>query len=100
MKLAEAGIHTFCEKPLTSLEPEEFANYSKTVSDSAKKKGIFLSVGYMFRYEANLVPLKNILSLTLLPFLFFANLYRLDTVNSKHQKLCSNYVILFSGGST
>ena len=65
MKLAEVGIHTFCEKPLTSLEPEEFANYSKTVSDSAKKKGIVLSVGYMFRYEANLVPLKNILSLIL-----------------------------------
>ena len=41
LKLAEAGIHTFCEKPSTSLEPEKFANYSKTVSDSAKKKESF-----------------------------------------------------------
>ena len=75
LKLAEAGIHTFCEKPLTSLEPEEFANYSKTVSDSAKKKGIVLSIRYMFRYEVNLVPSKNILSLTLLIFFSFSQIY-------------------------
>ncbi len=54
LQLVNAGIHVFCEKPVTTLSPEDYAEYSKTVAEGAEKKNVIFSVGYMFRFVSKL----------------------------------------------
>ena len=43
------GIHTFIEKPLSSLPPEDLEPYVRSVTETASAARLITSVGYMFR---------------------------------------------------
>ena len=53
LQLLNAGIHVFVEKPVSLLPPAQFLPYVEAVEQARKKKGLVLSVGYMFRYTAS-----------------------------------------------
>ena len=54
-------MHVFVEKPLSVVHPEEFSTYVQAVEEEQKKRGLILSVGYMFRYHPAVQQMKTIL---------------------------------------
>ncbi len=50
LQLVKAGVHVFCEKPVTALFPENFSTYCQAVSKIVEEKELVFSVGYMFRF--------------------------------------------------
>ena len=61
LQCLRAGVHVFVEKPLSVVHPEEFSTYVQAVEEEQKKKGLILSVGYMFRYHPAVQQMKTIL---------------------------------------
>lgn len=61
LQFARAGIHVFVEKPLSVLPPEQFMSYAKAVTETCKEKNVIVSVGYMFRYHAGILKMKELI---------------------------------------
>ena len=59
---AAAGVHMFIEKPLGSAPPEELAPVARALADAADRKGLIVSVGYMFRYHKAVEAMQRILA--------------------------------------
>lgn len=49
LQFVKAGIHTFVEKPLSVIPPEEFEMYATEMKNAIKETNVVVSVGYMFR---------------------------------------------------
>ncbi|XP_060074902.1 uncharacterized protein LOC132554595 [Ylistrum balloti] len=62
LEFARAGIHVFVEKPLSLVPPEEFTPYAGAVADACRTNNIVLSVGYMFRYHAAVLKMKELIA--------------------------------------
>lgn len=54
---AEAGVHMFIEKPLSSSPPDTV----RAVAETLSKHKVFASVGYMFRYSRAVEKIRSIL---------------------------------------
>ena len=51
IRLLQAGVHVFVEKPISVLPPEEFKDYVTMVTKVSQERGCLVSVGYMLRYH-------------------------------------------------
>lgn len=51
LRLLQAGVHVFVEKPLSVTPPEEFQQYMSAVTEAARKSNCIIGVGYMLRYH-------------------------------------------------
>jgi predicted dehydrogenase len=60
---AAAGVHMFIEKPLAAVPPEKLAPVAEAMRKAARK-GLVISVGYMFRYSLAVRKMQEILSRT------------------------------------
>lgn len=61
LQFARAGIHVFVEKPLSVVPPEEFMPYAKVVTETCRDNNLIVSVGYMFRYHAGILKMKELI---------------------------------------
>ncbi|XP_060074899.1 uncharacterized protein LOC132554593 [Ylistrum balloti] len=61
LEFVQAGIHVFVEKPLSIVPPEEFFAYAYSVSETCRINNVVLSVGYMFRYHAAVLKMKELI---------------------------------------
>ena len=52
LDLAEAGIHMFVEKPVSTRPIEEVAELSKRLDVHHSQNGVIVAVGYMLRHAA------------------------------------------------
>lgn len=59
LKLLQAGVNVFVEKPVSVVPPEEFKDYVAAVTKSAKENGCVIGVGYMFRYHPAINRIKE-----------------------------------------
>lgn len=59
--LVKSGIHVFVEKPLSVIPMEVFQSYVDAVTDAAKRNNVIVSVGYMFRYHAAILRIKELI---------------------------------------
>jgi len=57
---AERGVHMFIEKPIGAAPPDQILETIKILRE-AEKKGVYSSVGYMFRYSKAMDKMKEIL---------------------------------------
>jgi predicted dehydrogenase len=57
---ADAGVHMFIEKPVSSYEPARLKETMQKISE-ARKRGVITSVGYMFRYSRSVEKMKEII---------------------------------------
>ncbi|OWF46463.1 uncharacterized protein UNK4.17-like isoform X3 [Mizuhopecten yessoensis] len=62
LEFAQAGIHVFVEKPLSLVLPEEFTPYACSVAEACRTNNVVLSVGYMFRYHAAVLKMKELIA--------------------------------------
>ncbi|XP_033741441.1 uncharacterized protein UNK4.17-like [Pecten maximus] len=62
LEFSRVGIHVFVEKPLSIVPPEEFSPYACSVSEACRANNIVLSVGYMFRYHAAVLKMKEMIA--------------------------------------
>ena len=58
----KAGIHTFIEKPLSLVPPENFVDFARTLAAEQAKSNAIVSVGYMFRYHPAVVKMKEFIT--------------------------------------
>ncbi|KAK3100214.1 hypothetical protein FSP39_016423 [Pinctada imbricata] len=61
LQCVRAGINVFVEKPLSVAPPEEFEPYVEAVEKACKENGVVLSVGYMFRYHAGFMKMRELI---------------------------------------
>ena len=52
LDLAEAGIHMFVEKPVSTRPIEEVAELSRRLDVHHSRNGVIVAVGYMLRHAA------------------------------------------------
>jgi len=60
---AAAGVHFLVEKPLSAYPPSEVAPVARALA-AAGKKGLIVSVGYMFRYSLAVEKMRQVLAQT------------------------------------
>lgn len=61
IKLAEAGVHLFVEKPLSVKPPEEVQALSARLQELQKQHKLIIAVGYMLRYSPAVEMAKKLL---------------------------------------
>jgi len=57
---ADAGVHMFIEKPISSYEPSRLEETMRKVKQ-ARERGVVTSVGYMFRYSRSVDKMREII---------------------------------------
>jgi len=57
---ADAGVHMFIEKPVSSYEPSKLAETARKIRE-AEARGVITSVGYIFRYSKSIDKMKEII---------------------------------------
>ncbi|CAL4070016.1 unnamed protein product [Meganyctiphanes norvegica] len=62
LQVIGAGVHLFCEKPMSVDEPENYAKYVDAINKMVNRTGVVLSVGYMFRYHSAFEKMKAMIS--------------------------------------
>ncbi|XP_033751501.1 uncharacterized protein UNK4.17-like [Pecten maximus] len=62
LEFTRAGIHAFVEKPLSLVPPEGFIPYARSVTEACRTNDVVLSVGYMFRYHAAVLKMKEMIA--------------------------------------
>jgi predicted dehydrogenase len=62
LECARRGIHLFVEKPISSHPPEQVALVRDELKKLADERSVVVSVGYMFRYAAPVLKLRQLLA--------------------------------------
>lgn len=62
LEFTRAGIHAFVEKPLSLVPPEDFSPYVSSIAEACQTNDVVLSVGYMFRYHAAVLKMKELIA--------------------------------------
>ena len=52
LKLAQAGVHLFVEKPLSIQSAEEVAKLADELKQVQDQQQLIIAVGYMFRWDS------------------------------------------------
>ncbi len=63
MACVRAGVHCFLEKPLAAWPPEELTPVAEAMAEAARR-GLIVSVGYMFRYSRAVARMRELLDQT------------------------------------
>ncbi|OWF46461.1 uncharacterized protein UNK4.17-like [Mizuhopecten yessoensis] len=61
LQCVRAGIHVFMEKPMSVLPLDDFRFYAAAVQKAVVESKVVLSVGYMFRYHAAVIKMKELM---------------------------------------
>jgi predicted dehydrogenase len=62
LECARRGVHIFVEKPISSHPPELVSQVRDELERLAAEHGVVVSVGYMFRYSAPVLKLRQLLA--------------------------------------
>jgi predicted dehydrogenase len=62
LQCARRGIHLFVEKPISSHPAQQVAQVRDELTRLAQERGVIVSVGYMFRYSAAVLKMRQILA--------------------------------------
>lgn len=61
LQCVKAGIHVFMEKPMSVLPLVKFQPYAAAIQKAIEEAKVVLSVGYMFRYHAAVMKMKELM---------------------------------------
>lgn len=61
LRCVRAGINVFVEKPMSVIPVEEFIAYAEAVKTACTENKVIMSVGYMFRYHAAILKMKELI---------------------------------------